>query len=98
VDKYTYFASGKHRDAFCAVGANLVLKMHKIEVGKKNQNQEEWQSYDQNPSFRSFVPFVYGYFEQNLKGIPVATLLVSRVAFSFEEMLQRQQHMCPTMP
>jgi hypothetical protein len=41
---------------------------------------------------------VYGYFEQNLKALPVATLLVSRVAFTFEEMLERQQHMCPTMP
>jgi hypothetical protein len=41
---------------------------------------------------------VYGYFEQNLNGIPVATLLLSRVACSFDEMLQRQQHMCPTMP
>jgi uncharacterized membrane protein len=41
---------------------------------------------------------VYGYFEQNLKALLVATLLVSRVAFTFEEMLERQQHMCPTMP
>ena len=41
---------------------------------------------------------MYGYFEQNLKALPVATLLVSRVAFTFEEMPERQKRMCTTMP
>ena len=68
-----------------------------IEVDAKNNNKLEWSAHRQHHSLHSLLPTVFGYFEHNLKGAHVASLILSRAGFTFEEMLQRQQHLCPTM-
>jgi hypothetical protein len=44
------------------------------------------------------LPKVYGYFEQDFNGQLIALLVVPRMAFTFDQMIQRQRHICPTMP
>jgi hypothetical protein len=96
-ETFTYLAGGAHRDAYCSAAGNYVLKVHRIVPDAKNNNKSEWNAYQHHTRLHALLPAVFGYFEQELKGVPVAFLVVARVAFTFGEMLQRQRHTCPVI-
>ena len=90
---FTYHKSGRNRDTFIAADRPWLLKgMALIKKTKKCANQpvvnqcfKEWQAYLNSDTLRPYLPVVFGYCEVRPEDVPVACLLMERVAFTWDE-------------
>ena len=91
--EFLYHKSGQNRDTFVAVDRPWLLKGMTLSTKTKkcanqpvaNQCFDEWQSYLSSGTLRPYLPVVFGYCEVMLENVPVACLLMERVAFTWDE-------------
>ena len=100
--EFEYHKSRQNRDTFIAVGRSWLLKgMMLTKKTKKCANQpvpnqclDEWQSYLSSDTLRPYLPVVFGYCEVMPENVPVACLLMERVAFTWDE-FKEKMHRAP---
>ena len=100
--EFLYHKSGQNRDTFVAKDRPWLLKGMALSKKTKkctnqpiaNQCYDEWQSYLGSKTLRPYLPVVFGYCEVMPENVPVACLLMERVAFTWDE-FKEKMHRAP---
>ena len=102
---FTYYKSGCNRDTFIAKdrpwllkGMSLV-KRRKRKANKHVENQclDEWEAYQQAENLHEFLPEVFHYEVLHPEGDAVACLLMERLAFSWDELVDQLEVETPCL-
>ena len=91
--EFIYHRSGQNRDTFVALNRPWLLQgMALSRTTKKCANQpvtnqclDEWQRYQGSHTLRPYLPVIFGYCEVTPEDVPVACLLMERVAFTWDD-------------
>ena len=102
---FVYYKSGCNRDTFIAKNHPWLLKgMCLVKRKKKKPNKHvenqclsEWVAYQEAEKLHEFLPEVYHYEEMHPEADTVAWLLMERLAFSWDELVEQLEVQTPCL-